>query len=98
MRHSPLLHSLRRRPLGARIGTVGTEANLFAVLFVADLLHPSDGTAVQRLLNGDMRHRRGGRSPVPMLLAGRKPDHVAGPDFLDGSALALRPPTAGRDD
>src|SRR5437667_6767985 len=27
------------------------------VLLVADFLHPVDSTAVQRLLNGDMRHR-----------------------------------------
>src|SRR5207245_9055735 len=52
------------------------------VLFVADLFHPVDVFAVQRLLNGDMRHRRRGRRPVPMLLAGREPDHTAGPSVL----------------
>jgi hypothetical protein len=32
-------------------------------------------------LNGDMSHRGRRRSAVPMLLAGRKPDHIAWPDF-----------------
>src|SRR6266702_959444 len=36
-----------------------------------------------------MRHRRRGRRPVPMLLAG--------PDFLDRAALALNPTAARRD-
>ena len=33
-----------------------------------------------------------------MLFAGRKPDHIARPDFLDRPAPALRPAAAGRDD
>ena len=48
------------------------------VLLVADLLHPVDGLAVERFLDGDVRHRRGRRRAVPVLLAGREPDHVAG--------------------
>src|SRR5437667_2016011 len=68
------------------------------VLLVADLLHPRDRTAVQRLLNGDMRHRGRRRSAVPVLLAGRKPDDIAGPDFLDGSTPTLRRAQAGGDD
>ena len=39
-----------------------------AVLFVADLLHPLHDLAVERLLNGDMGHRRGRRRAMPMLL------------------------------
>ena len=39
-----------------------------------------------------------GRRAVPVLLARREPDHVAGPDFLDRPALALRPAAAGRHD
>ena len=35
---------------------------------------------------------------MPVLLAGREPDHIAGADFLDRSALALRPAAAGGDD
>src|SRR5215469_83207 len=35
---------------------------------------------------------------MPVLLARRKPDHVAGPDFFDGSAGPLGPAAARRDD
>ena len=42
--------------------------------------------------------RGGGRGAVPMVFAGREPDDVAGADFLDGSALALRAAAAGGDD
>src|SRR5580692_1094654 len=52
----------------------------------------------QAFLNGDMRHGRGRRSPVLVLLAGRKPDHVARPNFLDRAALALCPATPSGDD
>ena len=45
-----------------------------------------------------MRHGGRRRGAVPVLLAGRKPDDVAGPDFLDRAALALRPAAAGGDD
>jgi hypothetical protein len=68
------------------------------VLFVADLFHPLDHLAVELFLNGDMRHRRCWSRAVPMFLARRKPDHVAGPDFLDQAAPSLRPATAGGHD
>src|SRR6476659_7682389 len=68
------------------------------ILFVADFFHPVHRLAVQRFLNGDMRHRgRRGRA-MPMLLTGRKPDHIARANFLDRSAPTLRPPKTGRDD
>src|SRR5947209_2063995 len=34
---------------------------------------------------------------MPMLLTGRKPDHIAGPNLLDRAALALNPTAAGGD-
>ena len=68
------------------------------VLFLADLLHPVDRFAVERLLNGDMSHRSGRRSAVPMLFTRHKPDHIARPDFLDRAAPTLNPPKAGRED
>ena len=44
------------------------------------------------------RHRGRRRSAVPVLLAGREPDDVAGADLLDRPALALRPAdTRGHD-
>src|SRR5881227_3284781 len=68
------------------------------VLFVAHVLHPLDHFAVERFLNGNVRHGGCRRSAVPMLLVRRKPDHIARPDFFDRSAPTLRPSEAGRDD
>src|SRR2546422_7354908 len=68
------------------------------VLFVADLFHPVDNLPVELFLNGDVRHGRGWRSPMPVLLAGREPDHIAGPDLLDRPAFALSPSAARRND
>jgi hypothetical protein len=69
-----------------------------AILLVGHLLHPVDGAAVELLGDGNVRHGRGGGGPVPMLLAGRKPYDVAGPDLLNRAALALRPAKSGGDD
>src|ERR1700683_245094 len=67
------------------------------VLFAADLFHPIDGASVQRLLDGDMRHRGRRRRTVPMLLTGRKPDNIARPDFLPRAAPTLHPSEPGGD-
>ena len=67
-------------------------------MLVADLFHPVDGLAVELFLNGDMRHRRGRRGAMPVLLTRRKPDHITRPDFLDRPAPALHPAAARRDD
>src|SRR5271156_461250 len=75
-----------------------TPMNSGLVLFVADLLHPVDRLAVELFQNGNMRHRGGRRGAVPMLLAGRTPDYVAGPDFLFRFAPTLRPAASGGDD
>src|SRR5262249_4216493 len=68
------------------------------ILFVADLLQPFDDLAVERLLNGEVRHCRGRRGAVPMLFMRRAPDHVARSNFHFGSSIALHPPAPGRDD
>src|SRR3954469_11041415 len=69
-----------------------------AVLLVGDVLHPVDGLAVALLLNGNVTHLRAGRGSVPVLLAGREPDHVPRPDLLYRPALALSPSNARGDD
>ena len=46
------------------------------------------------LLNRDMRHRSGCRSPVPMFFTGREPNDVTGPDFCDRATLELNPTPA----
>jgi hypothetical protein len=65
------------------------------ILFAADLLHPVDCFAVKLFLNGDMAHRRSWTGAVPVLLAGRNPDHIARPNFLDRPTPALYPAAAG---
>src|SRR6266542_452099 len=86
--------SVRRFPLS----TLSYQPSTSPVLFVANLFHPLDQFSVQRFLNGNVRHRGRWRSAVPMLFTRRKPDHIARPDFLDRSALALRPSKTRRDD
>jgi len=68
------------------------------ILLAAYLLHPVHDLAVELFLNGDVRHGRCRRCPVPVLLAWREPDHIAGPDELDRSAFALSPATSCCDD
>src|SRR5215469_4067074 len=71
---------------------------LLSVLLVGDFFHPVDNFAVAFFLNGDVRHGSCRRRAMPMLLAGREPDNVTGPDLFDRTAPALRPATAGHND
>src|SRR5580704_10764468 len=48
--------------------------------------------------NGDVGHGRGRCGAVPMLFAGRKPDHIAWPNFFPLAAPSLRPPAPRCDD
>src|SRR5215212_2746792 len=68
------------------------------VVRVSDLFQPLDGLAIERLLDGNMRHSRGGRCAVPMLLTRREPNHVARSNFLNRSAFPLGPAAACRYD
>src|SRR5438876_2688985 len=65
-------------PLLAPVMTTTFPAMSLAILFVADFLQPVDRLAVEPFLNRDVRHGGGWRSAVPMLLARRDPDHIAG--------------------
>ena len=71
---------------------------LLSILLVADLFQPIDHLTVELLLDGDMRHGRGRRGPVPMPHAWREPDHVTRTNLLDRAAFLLDPAAAGRDD
>ena len=53
------------------------------VLLVADFLHPVGAFAVELFYDGDVCHRRGGSSTVPVLLSWRDPDHVPRPNLLN---------------
>src|SRR5262249_56273455 len=65
---------------------------------IAAMPHPTPDLAVEPLLNGNRGQRRRRRCAVPMLLAGRKPDHVARPDLFDRTAPMLRPADACSND
>ena len=68
------------------------------VLLVANLLHPFDRLALERLLDGDMGHGGGRRRAVPMFLAGSEDHDVARADLLDRPALASRAAATCGDD
>ena len=61
-------------------------------MVVADVLHPVDNFAVERFLNGDMRHGDCWTCTMPVFLSGLEPDDVARPDFFDRAAPPLDPP------
>src|SRR6266542_2325113 len=71
-------------------GLTVSAREAYSVLFVADLFHPVHRLAVELFLNGDVRHGRGRRGAVPVLLTRREPYHVARPNLLDRAAPALR--------
>ena len=68
------------------------------ILLFTDLFQPVDHLAVLLFLNGDVRHSCGCRGAMPVLLAGRKPNHIARPNLFDWTSPVLRPTAAGRDD
>src|SRR5215472_2028362 len=72
-------------------------ANRDLILLVADVLHPGDMFAVERLLGRYVDHAGGRRGTVPVLFVRRNPDDVAGLDLTHFAAPALRPAGA-RDD
>src|SRR3954470_2474297 len=69
-----------------------------AVLLVAHVLQPIDHLPVEPFLDGDVRHRRRGSRPVPMLLARREPDDVTRSYLLDRASIPLAPAAAGPSD
>src|SRR3954447_2280942 len=82
-----------RSPLGPRMSFM-----LPPVIVVAHLLQPFDHLAVEGLLDGGVRHRRGRACPVPVPHSGREPDHVTRSYLLDRPAFLLYPTETGRDD
>src|SRR5689334_9411209 len=67
------------------------QVRSLTILLVADLFHPVHNLTVFLFLNGNMTHGSGRRGAVPVLLTGRKPDHITGPDLLHWSAFVLGP-------
>ena len=56
-------------------------------MFVTDMFHPIDSLSVKLFLDGDVRHGRIRRGPVPMLLTRRDPDYISRADFLRTNSL-----------
>src|SRR4051794_14600783 len=90
--------ALRSAGAARRMGTAGMLKLSLVVLFVADLFHPVDGLAIQRLVDGDVLHGRGRRRAVPVLSARLEPHDVPGPDLLERPALTLHEAVAKGDD
>jgi hypothetical protein len=79
-------------------GLTGKPCTITSGLLVTDLFHAIDNLTVEPFLNGDVRHGCSRCSSVPVLLAGREPDRITGPDLFDRSAVALDAAAAGCDD
>src|SRR5438874_13674161 len=79
-----------------RVRLFGPPSRL--VLLVADLFHPFDRLPIEPFQDGDVRHGRGCGGAVPVLLAGRAPDHVTRANLLDRASPALHESAAGGHD
>ena len=62
------------------------------------MFEPVDGLAVQLLLDGNVRHRRGRRCAMPVPFAGREPHNVARANLFDRVTIALHASATGGDD
>jgi hypothetical protein len=72
---------------------------LFApVLLVAHMLEPVHDLPIQAFVNGNVGHCSGRAGPMPVLLAGRKPDHITGPNLLERPTPTLCEAATRRDD
>ena len=74
----------------------GNSSSLL-ILFVTDLFHPAGVFSVQRFTDGNMRHGAVSGGPMPVLDIGRKPDHIAGVDFLHRPVPLLHQSFTGGD-
>ena len=67
-------------------------------MLVGDVFQPIDNLAIEAFLDCDVGEGSSWGSAVPMLLTRRKPNDVAGMNFLDGAAIFLHPAAAGSHD
>src|SRR5437016_1554469 len=65
------------------------------LFFIAYLFHPLHDLPIEIFLNGNVCHRCGWRSAVPMLFSRRKPYYVARTNFFNRAAFALSASIAG---
>ena len=70
-----------------------TRADVSAeIMGVRHMLEPVDDLSVNMLLDGDMCHGGFRRGTVPVFFTRFEPDHIAGMDLHDRTALALHTP------
>src|SRR5437660_6648547 len=92
--HGATAQWTRGHPAGAAWGSPG----LLAVLFVGDVRAPGRAVALfVHLEHREMGHEAVGGGAVPVILARREEDAVAGADDLDRPAAQLRAADAFRD-
>src|SRR5690242_4039059 len=92
-------YSRRRRLSNDRSSPATRTLDRDGVLLVGDVLAPRDGASgLVVLMHGDVDHEAVRGGAVPVVLAGLEEDAVAGPDDLDGAALALAQADALRDE
>jgi hypothetical protein len=68
------------------------------VLFVSHRLHPLDGGAIQCFGDGDVGHRSGCGTAMPVPMFTRTPNHIPRTNLCLGTTLALRPTHSRSDD
>jgi hypothetical protein len=59
------------------------STGLLAVWLARHVFLPVHYLSVEAFLNGNVRDRRGGCRPMPVLFAGGEPDRVTAPDLLN---------------
>jgi hypothetical protein len=69
-----------------------------SILFGGDVLEPIHELACGALLYGYVGHGRSWRSTVPVLFAGREPDHISRMNLFNRAAFALYPSAARGND
>src|ERR1022692_5114439 len=84
-------------PLIGRRCRAASARGLGLVLRVGHRLQPRHMLAALMFLHGDVLHAVLGRGAVPVLLARRNPDRVAGADRTDRTAPSLYMADAGGD-
>jgi hypothetical protein len=94
--------SLQRGPSAAglmwHVEAQTRHAGASFVLLSGHVFQPVHRLAIEFFLNRDVRHRRGRRRTMPVLLAWRKPYDIAGPNLLDRPTPTLRASNAGSHD
>lgn len=78
--------------------SVEFDCRISAIVVVVSFLQPINHLPVERLLDGDVRHRGSRGSAVPVFDTRREPDHVTRTNLLNRAVLLLHPAATKRND